>query len=150
MEPHSIIIASDELCRDCQACALACSLFHEAECSLTRARLQVSKDMARYRFHITICQHCEEPACLDACPNGSIRMDESGIVTISDEECLRCGACLEACPYAAIFYDPRSDRYLKCDWCSGRVKGPLCVELCPVGALAVGPRAAIQEVDHGQ
>jgi Fe-S-cluster-containing hydrogenase component 2 len=125
------------LCRDCQACVLACSLHHEGQCSLSLARLVVSKDMARYQFDILVCQHCETPECLLACPTDAMLLDDRGVVILHDEECFRCGACLSSCPHGAIFYNEECDRYLKCDLCAGREGGPLCVELCPVGALTL-------------
>ena len=136
--------ARPDLCRDCQACVLGCSLLHEAECRPSLARLVVSKDMARYEFDISVCRHCQEPACLEACPAGAIQMDERGVAVLLDEACIRCSACAEACPYSAISHSEAEDRYLKCDLCAGREAGPLCVELCPVGALtlaAEGPGA---------
>jgi Fe-S-cluster-containing hydrogenase component 2 len=122
-------------CRDCQTCALACSLYHEGACSLTLARLAIIKDAARYEFDIRICQHCPQPECLSACPADAMSMDKRGVVIIHDEACIRCGACAASCPHDAIFYHEREDRYLKCDLCAGRPEGPLCVQLCPVGAL---------------
>ena len=131
------------LCRDCQACTLACSLTHEGECNLSLARLLVIKDMARYEFHIQICQHCDSPDCMAACPNEAMRRDDRGVVIIVEEECIRCGACLASCPYHAIFYYEAGDRYLKCDLCAGRESGPVCVELCPVGALTMSADAGV-------
>jgi Fe-S-cluster-containing dehydrogenase component len=131
------IQTDSRLCRDCQACTLACSLYHEKECNLGLARLVVSKDMARYAFNILFCQHCDEPACLLACPTEAMLRDERGVVLILDDACIRCGACAAACPYNALFYYAPQDRYLKCDLCAGRAGGPVCVELCPVGALTL-------------
>ncbi len=125
------------LCRDCQVCVLACSLHHEGECNLCLARLVVTKDMARYEFDILICQHCDSPDCILACPTDAMLLDDRGVVIIVDEECIRCGACLISCPYDAIFYNEVQDRYLKCDLCAGREEGPLCVALCPVGVLTL-------------
>jgi Fe-S-cluster-containing dehydrogenase component len=127
-----------ELCRGCQACQLACSLHHEGQCHLGLARVQVRKDMVHYTFDISICRHCEEPACVAACPVGAITLDERGVAVIDDGECTRCGSCAAACPYDAIFYSEAEDRYLKCDLCAGRAEGPLCVALCPVRALTLG------------
>jgi Fe-S-cluster-containing dehydrogenase component len=94
--------------------------------------------MARYEFDILICQHCDSPDCIAACPtDGAMLIDERGVVIILDDVCLRCGACAAACPYDAIFYNEAEDRYLKCDLCAGREGGPVCVELCPVGALTM-------------
>ncbi len=134
-----------ELCRECQACTLACSLFHEGECSPNLARLQVLKDMARYEFQILVCQHCDSPDCMDACPSDAMVRDERGVVSIVDEACLRCGACAAACPYGVIFYHEATDRYLKCDLCAGREDGPLCVAICPVGALTMPDLAGCVE-----
>jgi Fe-S-cluster-containing dehydrogenase component len=131
------LVTHPELCRDCQACALACSLFHESECNLSLARLRVLKDMAEYRFEIIVCRHCDAPDCMAACPNEALRRNEWGIPTIVQEECLLCGACHTACPYNALFYNARTDRYLKCDLCADREAGPVCAQVCPVGAITV-------------
>jgi carbon-monoxide dehydrogenase iron sulfur subunit len=131
------VVAHNDLCRDCQACALGCSLAHEGECGLGMARLVITKDMARYEFNIQICRHCEHPDCADACRAGALAVDSRGVAMLDDAECTRCGACAEACPYDSIFHNAERDRYLKCDLCAGWDSGPLCVELCPVGALAM-------------
>jgi len=123
------------LCRDCQACALGCSLYHDSVCSPDRARLTVTKDMARYEFDIRICCQCETPECLAVCPVGAMALDDRSVVIMDGNVCIRCGACADACPFDAVFYHEASDRYLKCDLCAGRVEGPLCAQLCPVGAL---------------
>ena len=131
IDPHN------ELCRDCQACALACSLYHDGVCNLQLARLRIAKDMATYTFDIQVCRHCDSPDCLAACPSEAIRLDEQGVALIDDELCLRCGNCQSACPYGVLFYNEAMDRYLKCDLCAGRPEGPICVEVCPVGALTL-------------
>ncbi len=129
------LLVDSAVCRDCQACTLACSLVHEGQCHLGLARLRVYKDMARYEFQVVVCRECDEPDCLAACPNESIRLDAHSVVTIYQDECLICGACAAACPYQAIFYDQARERYLKCDLCAGRPDGPACAEVCPVGAI---------------
>jgi carbon-monoxide dehydrogenase iron sulfur subunit len=142
---HVKLVTDPDLCRDCQACALACSLYHEGECSLSLARLRVLKDMARYAFQIVICQYpdatgrgpCAEPDCMSACPNEALRFNHHGFPVIQRDECSLCGACSAACPYQGIFYDARADRYLKCDLCEGRPEGPVCAQVCPVGAIIV-------------
>ena len=138
MTEHQAPIKTDAtLCRGCEACLLACSLFHERQSAPSLARLTVSKDMATYKFQIVICQHCDEPDCLAACPSEAMRLDSRGVVLIDDAVCNRCGSCAAACPFDAIFYHEGSDRYLKCDLCEGSQDGPLCVAVCPVGALTL-------------
>ena len=144
---HEMRIHTDaDLCRDCQACALACSLYHEAACSPALARLVVTKDMVKYEFDIRICQHCDDPACLESCPVEAMALDDRGVVMLDDEACVQCGACADSCPHDAIFYHQAEDRYLKCDLCAGRVEGPLCVDVCPVGALTVFFDTGLEEV----
>ena len=132
------IHATAALCRDCQACMLGCSLRADGACGLASARLAVDKDMATYTFAIRVCRHCDSPDCLAACPSGAIALDDRGVAVLSDAECNRCGACRDACGFGAIFWDEARERYLKCDLCAGRADGPICVALCPVGALTTG------------
>lgn len=132
------------LCRDCQACALACSLYHFGQCSPELARLRIEKDMAAYRFEIRICRGCPAPECVAACPSEAIRAEEGGRIALDEGACTQCGLCAEACPYGAIFYSAALGRYLVCDRCGGRAGGPLCAELCPVGALALSTEPALE------
>jgi len=137
MDKKSRVRAREKLCRDCEACIMGCSVYHENECNAELSRVTVEKDMERFEFHIRICRQCKNPKCIAACPEEAMYMDENSIVHIIDDKCTRCGQCNEACPFEAIFYNKEKDRYIKCDMCTGRSEGPLCVELCPVGALTI-------------
>jgi Fe-S-cluster-containing hydrogenase component 2 len=136
LEAKKILIDAS-LCRDCQVCSLACSLFHHGECSPELARLRVVKDLALHKIEINLCRQCDNPDCIAICPNEAIRHDEYGRVRLFEGECLQCGACAEACRHHAIYYGAGLGKYLKCDLCTGRPGGPVCTELCPVGALTL-------------
>ena len=131
------IKVSAKLCRECQACALACSLYHEGECNPSLSRVVVLKDMAKYKFHILLCYHCETPKCIVACPTDAMVVDERGVVMINQDDCILCETCASSCPHHAIVFDEIQNRYIKCDLCAGREAGPVCVEVCPVGALTL-------------
>jgi Fe-S-cluster-containing dehydrogenase component len=54
--------------------------------------------------------------------------------------------CVLACPFGVPRYEPRLDLMMKCDMCYDRTsagKRPMCVTVCPSGALAYGTRAEI-------
>lgn len=137
VERAQAVSVDTSVCQGCDMCALACSLYHTGKCNPSSARLQVAKDIYRYRFTILICQQCEEPVCLDACPvEGAMVQNETGVMSIVDENCIACGRCMEECPYDAIAFHEGLEIYLKCNLCQGRDAGPMCVEVCPTGALS--------------
>lgn len=61
------------------------------------------------RFTPRPCQQCDNPPCVEACPNKgegkatwkSAKGISSGIVMINYEQCIGCGRCVIACPYKA-------------------------------------------------
>jgi anaerobic carbon-monoxide dehydrogenase iron sulfur subunit len=137
------------LCRGCEACELVCSLIHEGESNPQLARVQVRKDLATYTFTIILCDQCQQsgqtPACSSACASQAIGLDERGVVVIRQAECIQCGACIEACPYQAIFLNEKTGLYFKCEMCRGYNR-PMCVEICPVGALVIEPAVKARDI----
>ena len=133
--PLPRIKPDNALCRDCQLCALGCSLFHYGESSLSKAKIRVDKDMALYKFSINVCRQCKNPKCVEACPVGAILLNDQGYLILSQEKCTKCGECAKACPFKSIYFSVEINEYQKCDMCFGRENGPVCVEICPVHAL---------------
>jgi len=91
-------------------------------------------------FHISLaCNHCAEPACMNACPALAYSRDgETGAIMIDDTKCIGCRYCTWACPYDAPKFDDAKGVVSKCTFCNDRIKQgsqPACVELCPTGAL---------------
>ncbi len=92
-----------------------------------------------------MCQHCENPPCVDVCPTGASFRREDGIVLVDKHICIGCRYCMMACPYKArsfIHEDlhdqkpwaPRGKGTVEsCTMCVQRVdKGeiPACVDAC--------------------
>ena len=48
-----------------------------------------------------MCQHCEEPPCVDVCPTGASFKRADGIVLVNKHTCIGCRYCMMACPYKA-------------------------------------------------
>lgn len=88
------------------------------------------------------CNHCDNPACVEICPTGSlIKDEETGFVGVDTATCIGCGSCTTACPYGAPKLDEAASVCVKCDGCKERVLAgghPICVDACPVRALDFG------------
>ena len=86
------------------------------------------------------CFHCENPACVTACPTGATKKRESdGIVYVDFDRCIGCKACMVACPWGAVQWNPEAQKVVKCDYCMDRVDQglkPACVTICTTGCLS--------------
>ncbi len=93
---------------------------------------------AYYFYMQRICNHCANPACLEACPRNAIyKRDEDGIVVIDQERCNGYQYCVEACPYKKIYFNAITQKSEKCIFCYPRLeKGTpnACARQC-VGRL---------------
>ena len=148
-----VVRVDESLCLTCRECEVACSLYHEGECNPALSRVRVEfDDFAPGLPCIVMCKQCDWPACYYACAG---RWDEpamsidagTGARYVDPEKCRGCGACERACPLTpertVIGYKKVERRrvYYKCDLCRARAEGPVCVEICPGGALAFLPGA---------
>ncbi|MEW6076242.1 MAG: sulfate reduction electron transfer complex DsrMKJOP subunit DsrO [Thermodesulfobacteriota bacterium] len=97
---------------------------------------------------LTLCNHCANPSCVQACPTKATFQREDGIVLMDFHRCIGCRFCMAACPYGSRsfnFRDPRQGLkeintafptrmkgvVEKCNFCAERLsKGqmPACVE----------------------
>lgn len=113
------------------------------------------------QFIPVLCQNCDDPPCVKACPTGaSYKRKEDGLVLIDADKCIGCRMCMVACPYNARSFNWKEPEYSmdfavgdhdapahqyntveKCDRCVNRVargEQPACVESCPANARIWG------------
>jgi tetrathionate reductase subunit B len=132
-------------CIGCHACTNACKA--ENNVPLGKFRDWVEEHVlgeypdARPVFLPKLCNHCDDPGCLRACPTGAIFKRVDGIVDLDPDICIACQACMQGCPYGMTFYNHQRGTADKCNLCTHRIDeglDPACVEVCPSQCRIVG------------
>lgn len=119
-------------CTGCHICEMVCSLYHDKVINLDKGRIRVKDKWDESLFVPHICQLCEVPDCIAACPTSALTQDESGIIHLDMALCTGCEACVIACPHEAIRWSDEFKRLFICDRCDG---DPNCVKTCSSNAL---------------
>lgn len=133
-------------CVACGVCQIACKDRFDIQAGGPRTRRVDSFETGSYpdarMFHLSVgCNHCENPACIEACPTGAMFKAEDGTVQHSDDLCIACQYCVNVCPYGAPQLLEESNQIIKCDSCKPlRDAGmnPVCVDACTMRALDFG------------
>ena len=89
-----------------------------------------------------MCQHCDDPACMKAGPEGAVYKREDGVVIIDPLKAKGAKEIVGACPYNCVFWNEALQLPQKCTMCMHMIESgeklPRCVECCPTGALVFG------------
>lgn len=128
-----------DLCCGCRSCAAACAYGHHLQSLLGHGKVEGQAELPLH------CLQCEQPACVEACPNEAMQKQEDGSVQRSHFQCVGCRSCSVACPFGVIQPDLGKHIVPKCDLCIDLLKEgevPRCVQTCTSGALS------FEEVDE--
>lgn len=148
---YAFLINMDR-CVGCNACTIACKSFYQLESSVNRRFVRETDEMLtgteKRAYVSTACNHCDDPACLKACPTGAYTKLDNGIVKHNQKRCIGCKMCATACPYGVPQFDPKKKKMDKCSMCYDRIeKGedPICVISCPMEAISI---VNLNEIDE--
>ena len=84
-----------------------------------------------------MCQHCENPPCVDVCPTGASFIRADGIVLVNKHTCIGCRYCMMSCPYKArSFVHENLENQLP-----HAPRGKGCVESCNL---------CVHKIDNGE
>jgi len=83
-----------------------------------------------------MCQHCENPPCVDVCPTGASFRREDGIVMVNQHTCIGCRYCMMACPFKARSFVHEN----LTEQVTSAPRGKGCVESCNL---------CVNRIDHG-
>jgi len=147
------------LCIGCRSCQSACKSYRGFRSEGNDKRYDMPLDL-NSKNHTLIklykgenessfvklqCMHCNDPACVSACPVSALNKQSNGIVTYDKNKCIGCRYCMIACPFnvPTFEYDKAFPEIMKCDFCKELLasgKSPECARVCPTGAIIFGKR----------
>ena len=160
MKQYALLFDSDR-CVSCKRCIVACREENNINGNWDRIFMtmrQPGGDFTAMEPLVQMCNHCETPGCIMACPvegKAISKRPEDGIVLVNKEKCIGCEKCVKGCPYDLIqmseWKNSRGEFVAdKCTLCAhiidkedGKLTedfGTPCVNICPVGALLFGTK----------
>ena len=148
-----LLVDTNKCTPSCTACVTACNTEHalvnnnrpKTDAQWIRKVEIKDKTNGKQSSLPVLCQHCDEPPCVDVCPTGASFKREDGIVLVNKHTCIGCRYCMMACPYKARSfvheqtikqksYSPRGKGTVEsCTFCVHRIdRGaqPACVVAC--------------------
>ncbi len=148
MSKRLAFLIDTRYCNNCKTCEIACKMERKLPIGqqwrkVREVKVKTGDDKHPLNtYYIAMgCNHCQDPACAQVCPQNTYRKTPDGPVIQYQEYCIGCTKCVSACPYSAPVYNPETQITGKCDMCYSRLQEglqPYCVQCCPNNALKIG------------
>ena len=143
-------------CTGCNACTIACKQWHDINPGPVKWIRVHQWEKGSFpdidlRVLPLMCAHCQDPLCVDACPNHAITKEgKYGAVLVDPAKCTGERKCWQACPYGVPQFesDEPGTKMSKCTMCIDRLEqgeSPICVLSCSLRALEFGPLEELQK-----
>ncbi len=96
-------------CAGCYSCAIKCKQEHFLPPGISWGKILIAEEEGKYptakkKLYPVLCNHCNDPICVEVCPTGATAQREDGIVWIDQDKCIGCRYCLISCPYQVRSY----------------------------------------------
>lgn len=147
-KPHYSMVIRQDNCIDCERCLEACRQTNGVPEYGYRTRIleQVKPDAVgrKTEFIPILCNQCNNPACVRACPTKATYKDPvNGIVMVDKDKCIGCKTCMAACPCNDRYYNEETRSVDKCNFCydTRLSKGETltaCAAACPAHVRVFG------------
>lgn len=160
--PHYSMVIRVDRCIGCRRCVEGCVAANAVPSYGWRTLVlerEVRQALGQKREFIPVlCNQCNNPPCVRACPVTATYKDpQNGIVMMDNKKCIGCKICLAACPYDARYYNEERGAVDKCDFCfetrlSRGEKSTACQAACPADVRVFGdlsdPQSRVYRLVH--
>lgn len=144
---NTVMLVDQSLCVGCEACTTVCKAVYNVPKGIFRTQID-RKDSGSFpevsiTYNKRACMHCEEAACVMACPTRACHKSPEGLTLIDKRLCIGCNYCIANCPYNTISFDRGANVADKCTLCATRLRDglePLCAEVCTSRVIKFGER----------
>lgn len=147
-KPHYSMVFQQDNCIDCERCMEACAETNDVPSYGWRTQIleHVNEDSSERdtEFIPVLCNQCNNPACVRACPTKATYKDKTnGIVMMDQGKCIGCKTCMSACPCNDRYFNEETMSVDKCNFCwDTRIsKGETltaCAAACPANVRIFG------------
>jgi len=133
-------------CIHCKACEVHCKVKNNNPVGIkyavhTSSGPELKDGKIALKASFRSCYHCDDPACVEACPTEAmVRRESDGLVYVIKELCIGCESCIAACPWNIPVLFEDTNIVGKCDYCMDRLDAglePACVTACTTHALCL-------------
>ena len=106
-------------CVGCAGCDIACKAENNLDANVhwsfhVTKTTGVFPDVG-YKYIPKLCNHCENAACVKACPTQAMYKDENGLTLHDVDKCIGCRSCELACPYDCIHFNEEAQHPWRLD-----------------------------------